>query len=239
MSWSNMEARMADHGLGRAARALGCAAALAALGACSSTQQTPFGLPGDAHKITVEQRPEKLSLALAPRMTGLTAAQRDALRGYAAAYLDHGYGPLAISMPQDTDTTAAGRRAAEQARQLLHAAGIDWAVIAQGGYQASGTSGAPLILSFTRYIAHAEGCGGDWRNLATSPGNNESANFGCALAVNTAAMIADPYELVRPSATRPPSAPRRQTVMDKYTKGEATGAARSSDEKVKVSDATD
>ena len=230
---------MANHSVYGCARGLAGGAVLMLMSACATAPQTPWGVPGDAHKISVEQRPENLSLALAPRMGGLTAAQRNALRGYAAAYLDHGYGPLAISAPKGTDTSVAGRRAAAQARKLLHAAGIDWAVIAQGAYQAGGTNGAPLLLSFTRYVARAEGCGGAWRNLATAPGNNESANFGCALAVNTAAMIANPYDLVQPSATQPASAARRQTVMDKYTRGEVTGAARGSDEKVKVSDAND
>ncbi len=228
---------MAYPGPVKAACGFAGATVLALLSACASAPPAPFGLPGEAHRITVEQRPERLSLALSPQMAGLTAAQRETLRGYAAAYLDHGYGPLAISVPEGAATSQAGRRAAREVRKTLHAAGLDWAVIAQGSYQASGT--APLLLGFTRYVAHAEGCGREWRNLATRPGNNESANFGCALAVNTAAMIADPYDLVRPGVTRPPSAQRRQTVMDKYVKGEPTGAKRSSDEKVKVSDATD
>lgn len=213
------------------------AAILLGLSACGTAPKTPFGLPGDRHKITVEQTQERLHVTLAPVMGGLTEAQKRNLRGYAAAYLDHGYGPLAISMPQGSDTSSAARHATAQAQKILYEAGIDRAVMAQGKYQASGTTGAPLLLSFTRYVAKAEGCGGQWRNLSTHPGNNESDNFGCALATNTAAMIADPYDLVRPGTVEPASTARRQTIMDKYIAGKATGAERTNDEKGTVSDA--
>ncbi len=209
------------------------------LSACSTAPKNPWGLPGDQHQITVERRQERLAVTLAPRMGGLTQAQQQTLRGFAAAYLDHGYGPLAITAPQGASTSAAGRKAARAAQKILHQSGIDWAVVAQGHYQAGTTGVAPLLLTFTRYVARAEGCGGQWNNLATRPGNNASDNFGCALAANTAAMIADPYDLVRPSVIDPASTARRQTVMDKYIAGEPTGAKRTSDEKGTVSDAVD
>ncbi len=221
------------------ARTLLCGVFFLGVGACGTAPKTPWGLPGDQHKIAVEQKPERLALALSPHTAELTQRQKEALMGYAAAYLDHGYGPLTISMPQGSDTAMAGRHAAQQTQKVLHAAGVDWAVIAKGDYQASGTTGSPLLLSFTRYVAHAQGCEQQWRNLATSPGNNESDNFGCALAINTAAMIADPYDLVRPKATDAASTARRQTVMDKYIAGEVTSAARSSDDSGTVSDAVE
>ncbi len=207
------------------------------LNACSTAPKNPRGLPGDQHKISVVQQAERLTLTLAPAMGSLTEAQKRTLQGYAAAYLDHGYGPLAISMPQGSDTSSAARRAAQQSQKVLYEAGVDWAIIAQGHYQASGITGSPLLLSFTRYVAHVEGCDGRWRNLATHPGNNESERFGCALAINTAAMIANPYDLIRPSATDPASTARRQTIMNKYIAGEVTGAERTADEKGTVSDA--
>ncbi len=210
---------------------------LLVLGACGTAPKTPWGLPGDQHKITVQQTQENLSLALAPNMEGLTPAQMRKLQGYAAAYLDHGYGPLAISAPQGANTSMVAGRAIGQTQKILFEAGIDWAVIAKGHYQANGSSGSPLLLSFTRYEAKARGCDGRWRNLVTHPGNNESDNFGCALATNTAAMIANPYDLVRPRATEPASTARRQTVMDKYIAGEATGGKRTADEKGTVSSA--
>lgn len=216
--------------------ALACVAAVS-VSACSTKLNQEWGLPGEQHKITVEQVPERLALTLSPGNRALSQRQKTTLRGYAAAYLDHGYGPLVISIPEGSDTASAGRHAAGQTQKILVESGIDWAVLVKGNYQASGTSGAPLLLSFTRYVAQAQGCEQRWKNLARAPGNNESDNFGCALAINTAAMIANPYELVRPSPTEPASTARRQTVMDKYIAGEISSAARSSDSKGTVSDA--
>ena len=210
---------------------------LLGLSACNTAPKTPFGLPGDRHKITVAQKQEDLRLALAPNMAALTPAQVRTLTAYAAAYLDHGYGPLVISVPQGANTSLVARRAAQQTQKALQAGGVDWAVIVKGQYQAGGATGSPLLLSFTRYVASAEGCGGRWHNLTTHPGNNESDNFGCALAANTAAMIADPYDLVRPGTVEPASTARRQIVMGKYIAGQPTGAERSSDAKGTASDA--
>lgn len=237
MFWNKEEAQMRHYLSNRTLKALLGGALFLGLGACGTAPKTPWGLPGDQHKITVQQTQENLSLALAPNMAGLTEAQKRKLHGYAAAYLDHGYGPLAISAPQGADTSIVAGRAIQQTRKILFEAGIDWAVIAKGRYQASGTTGSPLLLSFTRYEARAQGCDGRWRNLVIHPGNNESDNFGCALATNTAAMIANPYDLVRPRATEPASTARRQTVMDKYIAGEATSGKRTADEKGTVSSA--
>ncbi len=214
-----------------------CGALTLGLVACATGPKTPWGLPGDQHKITVQRAQERLNIVLAPNMAGLTRIQKRNLSGFAAAYMDHGYGPLTISVPQGADTSAAARRAAMQTRKTLSEAGVDWAIIVQAPYQANGLTNSPLLLTFTRYVASAANCGGQWKNLATHPGNNESDNFGCALAANTAAMIADPYDLVRPARIDPASTSRRQTIMDKYIAGKPTGAERSKDEKGTVSDA--
>jgi pilus assembly protein CpaD len=238
MYWNKRMARMQTHTTKYIFRTLVCGGVIVfGLSACNTAPKTPFGLPGDQHKITVAQKQEDLRLALAPNMAALTPAQIRTLTAYAAAYLDHGYGPLVISVPEGANTSLAARRAAQQTQKTLHEGGVDWAVIVKGRYQAAGTTGSPLLLSFTRYVASAEGCGGRWRNLVTHPGNNESDNFGCALAANTAAMIADPYDLVRPSTVQPALTARRQTVMGKYIVGQPTGAERSSDAKGTVSDA--
>jgi pilus assembly protein CpaD len=45
-------------------------------------------------------------------------------------------------------------------------------------------------------------------------------NLGCAYQHNLAAMVANPEDFVQPRASTPSYAPRRQTVMEKYRKGE-------------------
>jgi pilus assembly protein CpaD len=237
MFWNKGNAPMRNRIISARFSLLVGSALLLGLGACSTAPKNPWGLPGSKHKIAVTQLPEMLNVALSERMDGLTELQKRTLRGYAAAYLDHGYGPLAISRPLGTPISASARRAAQQTQSILHQAGVDWSVIVVGKYQATGLSKAPLVLSFTRYVAKAEGCSEQWRNLATHPGNNESDNFGCSLAANTAAMIANPYDLVRPATVDPASTQRRQTIMEKYIAGQPTGTERTADEKGSISDA--
>ena len=58
--------------------------------------------------------------------------------------------------------------------------------------------------------------------------------MGCANQHNLAAMIANPADLLGPRSETDRSGERRDTVWDKYTKGESTGAQKSEEEKVKV-----
>ena len=47
-------------------------------------------------------------------------------------------------------------------------------------------------------------------------------NFGCSTQSNIAAMVSNPADLLGPRSMTPSSADRRDTVYDKYVKGQPT-----------------
>jgi pilus assembly protein CpaD len=58
--------------------------------------------------------------------------------------------------------------------------------------------------------------------------NEPYYNFGCATQRNLASSVANPEDLVQPRAETPAYAERRQTVMEKYAKGQDTTSQTSS-----------
>jgi len=55
--------------------------------------------------------------------------------------------------------------------------------------------------------------------------NQPYDNFGCFHTANLAAMIDDPRQLLQPYDMTIPDSQRRQTVYDKYIKGENTAGS--------------
>ena len=92
----------------------------------------------------------------------------------------------------------------------------------------------PIVV--TKSGAHSKHCG-DWPEDMTETANNEAyANFGCSQQNNIAAMVANPEDLVRPSATTPSDPMRRTVIFDKYRTGEAVSSAEEKKQQVKISD---
>ena len=79
----------------------------------------------------------------------------------------------------------------------------------------------PTIGFMALFIASAQ----VWTDLRRSAQNTVQPNFGCAVTANVAAQIADPSDLLGPRPTDPSDAGRRAVVLDKYRKGQRTGAA--------------
>jgi pilus assembly protein CpaD len=90
----------------------------------------------------------------------------------------------------------------------------------------AGNSDTRVDVSYIAYTAHAQSCG-DWsENEAFTLDNHTSANFGCSIQHNIAAMVADPRDLLGPGAMGPVSTNRRATVLDHYERGEVTQAEK-------------
>lgn len=212
---------------------------LALSGCASSLSEPKWDLPGERHKITVKETSERLNLVVSRNDPGLSVAQKTAIYHFVVAWRQNGHGPIGLSVPSNSKNARTVVSAADETRKLLYAAGVAWEQIVDGQYQASGITAPPVKLSFRRYVASAENCSVAWQNMAFDYSNKTSRNFGCAVAINTAAMIADPYDLAAPSALGPVSSDRRLVTFGKYLEGETTGVTRSSDEEGSVSDAVD
>jgi pilus assembly protein CpaD len=219
---------------------LGSSALAILLSSCATPETAPaWQLPGERHKITVKETSDRLNLVLGPGDAGLSLAHKAAIRAFLGAWRDHGHGPVAISVPAGSANSQIAIGAASQTREMLFAAGLNWDQMAGGHYQAGGQVAPPIVLSFRRYTASAHGCTVAGSNLVINFENKTSPNFGCAVAVNTAAMIADPYDLVAPRNMGPSESDLRLGNYEKYIAGENTGVSRSSDEEGSISDAVE
>ncbi len=221
-------------------RFIAAGALIALTAACATPSNDPhWQLPGEQHKITVKETNDRLNLVLGRGDGGLSLAHKQAVRNFVHAWRDHGHGPLAISVPSgsvNSETVIAG---AAEVREILFKTGINWQQMAGGHYEAHGQMEPPIMLSFRSYRASAQNCSVAGSNLAMNYKNATAPNFGCAVAVNTAAMIADPYDLVQPRKMDPAETDVRLSNYEEYIRGESSATQRSSDEESSISDAVE
>jgi pilus assembly protein CpaD len=208
-------------------------ASLAALAACGhSPQEISYAsrdhLQIQAHEVTAE-----LKIDTVVSGEKLSPMEREAVKYFAAAYLEEGHGSVIISRP-GSDTSAI--RAASDARAVLLAEGVDSGMISEGPYDASGARAAPLVISYRAYEAVVPDCPDLSRvDFAWTGTNTALPSFGCAVVTNLAAMIADPSDLVGEQRMDPADLARRGVVLTKYRNGQSTGTDRSSDAKGTIS----
>jgi len=200
------------------------------LAACSTT---PQGL--DLPQPTAEAELFRSEMVIDPRDNGLTWAQQNQLAAIATEYKSRGHGPLVISYPQGAGNEQAAMLAISNARSFLYEEGLNWQQISGGAYHAEGQQNGALIFSFTRYRAVAPDCPQGWGDMASEFDNQHNARFGCFMATNLAAMVADPRDLIAPRTMETGDTARRQTVLDGYRRGESTASERSNYESGAVS----
>jgi pilus assembly protein CpaD len=104
-------------------------------------------------------------------------------------------------------------------------------------YDAAGSDRPTIRVGFETYVAEGPRCGDRWENLTATRNNEAYGNFGCAMAANLAAQIANPEDLLRPRDSAPIDAGRRDTVLGKYRKGEVTSSAKDDQAKGTISKA--
>jgi pilus assembly protein CpaD len=203
--------------------------ALMLLSACASTGGTEkadaplTGTEAWADRVKVEAHPDEILLA--PHAEGLSRNQLQALDSLLDRWLDAEGREILINAPMGgADADVAGRMAAA-ARQRLLGLGAPAGAVRITGYDAGGQPGAPLKVGFLRYHAEIPKCG-SWENITATRDNKPYENFGCAVAANIAAQVANPEDLLGPRASTPADAGRRDTVFGKYRKGEATASVR-------------
>lgn len=223
---------MMRHSLGSILKAGLAGAALLGLSACASAALHPpvtapsAGLEMDQWRDQVRVQVQADEILLAVHAAGVSTNQDAALRALAGRWLDAQAHDIVIAAPTgDADAADAGRMAA-QVRARLIAYGAPGARVRIDGFDASAQPGAPLRVAFERQVATGPRCGQSWENLSATRENAVHENFGCAIAANRAAQIANPEDLIRPRDSDPIDAGRRDVVLGKYRKGEVTSSAR-------------
>ena len=212
-------------------RALAVGSVLVA-GSCSVTNNDASITEDGArnHPIAVEPSYRDLKLQFAGGADGMSADDAGKFDAFVADYRIHGNGMLSISVPSGAGSRAAitffGERAA--------ASGISRDKILVTVREA-GNADPRVDVSYIAYVARAQPCGNWSEDEAFTQENHTSANFGCSVQHNIAAMVADPRDLLGPGAMGPVSTNRRAVVMDHYEKGEITQANKATDQQAEVS----
>lgn len=192
--------------------------------------------PTERHPILVSQEPETLTLAVPRAANGLSASQRADVISFAqsARMTDAGNTRLVIQAPSGSANESAAIAAVHDTGALLRESGFSDANINIEPFDASGQSAPAVKVSFLRYVAQGPECGKHPTNLARESKNLPATNHGCATQKNLAAMVLNPADLLGPRKSESRTAERRLETWQKYIKGEASGADKSDDEKVKT-----
>lgn len=198
-------------------------AAAALLGACATGPQTArMGpTPLDPWEKQIQVAPQPDEIRLGSHVTGLSPAQTAALSALADRWLQADAREILIQAPDKSADPAGAYRIWTESRDFLVRQGVPASRIRVVGYAADEGSPQPVIIGFQRFVAQGPTCGA-FGNLARSAGNTPYDNFGCALAANIAAQVANPEDLVTPRDMTPADAGRRGTVIGKYRAGEPT-----------------
>lgn len=213
-------------------------ASLLVLGGCMQSQEEISHSNRMHTQIQAREVTAELKIDTVVSGERLGDGERSAVKYFAAAYRDEGHGTIIISRPSNGPDDVGAMRAASDARAVLLAEGVEPTRITEGPYDGSGTRAAPLVLSYRTYEAVVPDCPdiSHW-DLAWTGTNSALPSFGCALAVNLAAMIADPSDLVGTQKMDPADVARRSIVLTKYRNGEKTSSVRNDDASGAISQA--
>ncbi len=212
------------------------AATVLAVAACNKTPQYAVtgSIPHDyreRHPIRLTENEHTVHLLVGTGTGVLTAEQRAQVASMASTWRREGTGHLLIETPKGTANSRTAAYAAREAQSILRGSGVPPRAIIAKSYDAEPSALGPVRLGYARIEAEAGPCG-LWPEdigASLSPSlapvhsnvqNQPYYNFGCSTQQNLAAMVEYPEDLVQPRASTPPYAARRQSVIEKYRKGD-------------------
>lgn len=197
------------------------ALALTGLAACASTppDQGPSKTAATEtqqwmDRIKVDSAPDEILLV--PHASGLSANQAAALQALTDRWIAAEGRELVVTAPNRAGAMAT------QIRERLIGLGAAPARVRVVGFDPVGAEDDVIRVGFLRYQAEKLQCGQRWENLTATRNNTVYENFGCAMAANIAAQVANPEDLVRPRDMAPADPDRRGQVLGNYRKGAIT-----------------
>jgi pilus assembly protein CpaD len=229
------------------ARALAFVSAAALLTGCQTSSQADLtsGIPNDyrqRHPIAVREKVQSLTVFIGDGRGTLTPTQRAEVGAIASNWRQEATGGIVIEMPVGAPNERAAASASREVRAILTASGVPGHAIEIRPYHTQDPVRLGTVrVNYPRMAAETGPCG-LWPNdigPTTDPiywSNKPHWNHGCASQRNLAAQVADPADLVQPRAEGPVLASRRNTVTEKYRKGESTATQTPDANKGKISD---
>jgi pilus assembly protein CpaD len=230
------------------ARLLVFASLAALLVGCKTTQthgDITSSVPADyrlRHPIAVREQAQTLNVFIGDRRGGLTASQRAEVAALAPAWRSEATGGFLVEVPFGTSNERAAMGAAREVRGVLASAGVPHSSIEVRPYRTDDPARlGTMRVKYLRMKAETGPCGlwPDDIGPTVDPlhaANRPHWNHGCASQRNLAAQVANPADLVQPRSETPILASRRNTVTDKYRKGESTATQDPNAQKGRISD---
>lgn len=217
-----------------------------ALGACThAREEVTASIPDDyrlRHPIAIQEADQTINIFVGNGRGGLSASQRAEVTSLARTWLREGTGAIVVEMPTRTPNARAAGDALREIKSLFAASGVPpHGVIVRNYQPADAQQFASIRLNYPKITAVAGPCGVWPEDLGPSVKNKtylenkQYWNFGCANQRNLAAMVADPSDLVQPRSEAPLYTARRNTVLDKYRRGEGTATTYPDADKGKIS----
>jgi len=174
------------------------------------------------HPIVIDEKEKTLDVPVPSSSYDLPRAAASAIEGFAAEFRTAANGYVTIMVPSGSPNEAAARTISSKVSETLSKSGVPTFRQRMTTYHAAEHgSSAPIRLSYSAVSANVETCGKWTEDLAGKNTENRNYhNFGCASQNNTAAMIANPADLLAPRGMTPVDAERRNTVIDNYREGD-------------------
>src|SRR5262245_4270641 len=212
-----------------ALRLLAATALAATLAGCYRTDTAQVEYPFDyrqRHPITVHEGAQNVEVMVGRSRGGLTPSQRADVVAFAQAWRRESSSGIIVEMPHGGPTDRAAADSMREIRSILAAVGVPANAVYVRSYRPTRYSLASIKLNYSKLVAEAGPCGQWPLDLGPSikSANMENRpywNLGCASQRNLAAMVENPADLIQPRGETPPYAPRRSTMMNRYTKGES------------------
>lgn len=208
----------------KALLALGLAAAAA--GCASTGADRPVRQAGltPTEQYAIDVTPHEDQIMLAPHADALSAAQSAAIQDMVNRWRDVGEGGIRIQAPAHGGEEA--YRATALIEDAIYGAGVRPDQVRVVDYDPGARPHAPILVGFTRYDAKGPLCGRNWPSYTSTFDNGVTANFGCAVTANVAALLANPGDLVAPQPEDPSDVARREVILGKYRQGQTTSSAK-------------
>jgi pilus assembly protein CpaD len=187
--------------------------------------------PGAGYALQADSDVKSINLRVEP--TGLSLNQRRALDQVAAKASWTSGEPVDVEIVTSDDPTALA--AGQGVGSYLAAHDVANENLIQKSTQEQPAD--VITVNLVSFTAHTYECGKEWENLSATGSNKAYKNFGCAIASNLAAQVADPRDLDHAAAATPIEAARKSVVLEHYRKGEVTSTQSSDDAKGTISDA--
>jgi pilus assembly protein CpaD len=209
---------------------LGTAAVI--LAGCYTASESMLNyIPDDyrqRHPIVLKEAPRTVELFIGNRRGTLTAAQRADVLSFAQEWRREGTGGVLIDVPTGTPNERSAVAALQEVRSILAAAGVPQEAVATRPNTAGNDPRklATMRLHYPKVTADVGPCGLWPYDLGPTYDrehyeNRQYYNLGCANQRNMAAMVENPADLVQPRGEIGIYTARRNTVLEKYRKGES------------------